>query len=200
MAGYSTNPVDVGQKFGRLTVVEICGRSADGHKTWKCVCECGTTCIRQSNNLKSSKLSNCGCALRDLAVKHGMKYSGTYNSWQSAKRRCHTEGDKDFKRYGAVGIQMCSEWRDSFESFFAYMGVRPEGMSLDRFPNTSGNYEPGNCRWATTTEQNRNRRVSTFVDWRGAKTHLSVVASEIGITYGAAFMRLKRGKLHEISL
>lgn len=75
------------------------------------------------------------------------------------------------------------------------MGERPDGTTLDRHPNNVGNYEPGNCRWATNTEQARNKKKSVYVIWRGIKTHLADVADDLGISYGAAFMRLKRGKL-----
>lgn len=196
-SGHSKTPVAAGQRFGRLTTVCDVGRSSDGHRTWKCVCDCGNECVRQTNNLRTKSLASCGCANRDLHIIHGMKSSKTYISWQAAKRRCHAESDKDFHRYGAKGIQMCDEWRDSFEAFYSHMGEKPTGMSLDRFPDINGNYEPGNCRWATFSDQNKNRKVSVHIEWRGKKQHLSVVASDLGITYGAAFMRLKRGKLHD---
>lgn len=90
---------------------------------------------------------------------------------------------------------MHGEWAESFEAFYEYMGKRPPGMTLERL-DVNGHYEPGNCKWATPSEQARNRRSSIYTDWNGRRAHLCEVADELGITYGAAFMRLKRGKLH----
>lgn len=123
-----------------------------------------------------------------------MRSSPEYASWQAAKKRCVNPDDKDYPRYGGRGIVMCEAWLESFETFFKDMGHRPSGTTLDRV-DTNGPYCLENCRWATGIEQSRNRRNSIFVEWRGCKRHLSEVAAEIGISYGAAFMRLKRGKL-----
>lgn len=188
------NPVVSGQKYGRLTTVEDAGRAADGHRLWRCLCECGTSVIRQSNNLRIHLTPHCGCASRELSVVHGYRGTPTYSSWVSAIGRCHNKDSKDFHRYGAVGVTVCPEWRASFEAFLAHMGERPIGTTLDRIKN-SGNYEPGNCRWATPTEQARNRRRSIYLPWKGQIRHLAEIATEMGITYGAAFMRHKRGKL-----
>lgn len=197
------SPIVAGQEFGMLTTVERSGSSNDGHVKWLCRCACGAMTVKATNNLRSSRsVQSCGCEGKKAQItshtKHGMRNSPEYQSWVSAKERCHNPSSKDYYRYGAAGIVMCEEWRNSFEVFFAQMGSRPAGTTLDRYPNQSGNYEPGNCRWATPIEQNRNRRTSVTVEWRGSKTALAVIAAELGITYGAAFMRFKRGKLHEI--
>ena len=96
-------------------------------------------------------------------IKHGHtrqgKISAEYRSWVGAKRRTTSPNASDWKNYGGRGIKMCDRWLNSFENFLADMGPRPEGHSLDRI-NNHGNYEPGNCRWATHTEQMRNRRGS----------------------------------------
>lgn len=93
-------------------------------------------------------------------IKHGMSASPEYNSWNCARSRTSNPKVKCWDRYGGRGIAMCEEWRESFLAFYLWIGPRPEGMSLDRIDG-DGNYEPGNVRWATKSQQMRNRAYST---------------------------------------
>lgn len=84
-------------------------------------------------------------------------YSPTYRSWVNMKSRCYGNRAEDKRLYQNRGIGVCDEWRKSFLAFYRDMGERPEGMSIDRINNDKG-YEPSNCRWATQSQQNSNRR------------------------------------------
>ena len=99
-----------------------------------------------------------------IGNKHGLKHghnpkgnpSPTYNSWVNMKRRCYEPSHQSYRLYGGRGIQVCQRWVNDFSAFLADMGERPTGMSIDRI-DRDGNYEPGNCRWATASEQQRNK-------------------------------------------
>lgn len=106
-------------------------------------------------------------------------------------KRCRLKSDKGYPVYGARGIMVCERWK-KFENFLADMGVRPEGKSLDRFPNRSGNYEPGNCRWATPREQTLNRDVCIRLVHNGKEMLLHEVAADVGLSIGALRSRLKK--------
>ena len=124
---------------------------------------------------------------------HGMRYTSTYSSWVSAKNRATNPKNKDFYRYGAVGLKMAERWL-KFENFFEDMGEKPEGTSIDRIDPNKG-YEPGNCRWATPYQQSRNRKDLKIVKTVDGDIPLIDYAKKLGITKGAAHLRFKRKKL-----
>ncbi len=103
----------------------------------------------------------------DKRVKHGHGSAGeslTYSSWYNMRTRCENPRATQYALYGGRGIAVCARWAD-FTNFLADMGERPSaGHTLDRYPNKDGNYEPGNCRWATQSEQCRNKRTSRPVE------------------------------------
>jgi hypothetical protein len=125
-------------------------------------CSCGGEKVLEKGNVAAGKIVSCGCfkrqKMRAEKLTHGLTRTPAYRSWAQMKTRCENPNYKEFYYYGGRGIKICERW-NSFENFLADMGSRPEGKTLDRI-NGNGNYEPGNCRWATPLEQSRNRRKS----------------------------------------
>lgn len=140
-----------------------------------CVCICGTRCVISTwKNVKS-----CGCYLRDnpSGFKHGgattSKRTREYRAWKGMKARCHNPNIHQWRDYGGRGIKVCERWleKDGFKNFLNDVGYAPsEHHSIDRFPDVNGNYEPGNVRWATRTEQARNMRSNHNITL-GGKTY-----------------------------
>lgn len=113
-------------------------------------------------------------------MAHGMYGTPTYKSWQKMKERCMNPNSNRYALYGGKGVKVCERWM-VFENFFEDMGVRPDGTSLDRWPDRNGMYEPGNCRWATNREQERNRNTTRFLTIGGVTKSAADWADEAGI-------------------
>lgn len=148
-----------GSRFERWTVVSVVSVGRSGSK-WLCRCDCGQERVRYVASLVRGLSQSCGCLLIEVArarrLKHGKTGTPAHTSWCAMIYRCTATEGHHWHYYGARGITVCERWRE-FENFLADMGERPEGTTLDRI-NNNGNYEPGNCRWATPKQQIANRR------------------------------------------
>ena len=138
-------------------------------------------------------LTDAELAEHDREADHAWRAMGG-DVWSAMKQRCYNPKNKKYRLYGALGVTVCDLWRNSFKNFITYMGPRPgPGYSIDRYPNKAGNYEPGNCRWATDVEQNTNRSINNELSFAGKTQCISAWARETGINYTTIHERLRRG-------
>ena len=186
------------QTFGRLHILRRVS-SVTGEMRVECVCDCGTVKEIDLHNLRAGRIVSCGCyrnqRLSAMTFKHGETNSAEFGALHQAIARCHGPGNNPgYDSYGGRGIKVCERWRNSFADFLSDMGRRPSPKhSLDRWPDLNGNYEPGNCRWATRIEQARNRRSSVFIEYKGKRRSLLELCEEFGVRYPTAKNRLKSG-------
>jgi hypothetical protein len=161
-----------GQRFGRLIIVREVEhyRAPNGQlkRVFFCRCDCGAEkpAVLLSS-LLSGNTTSCGCLQKDRVsethITHGhatgRSRSKPFATWISMRSRCNNPKNKRYYDYGGRGIKVCDRWNESFENFYQDMGDPPSSAhSIDRYPDNDGNYEPGNCRWATLAQQAMNKR------------------------------------------
>lgn len=185
----------IGQRFARLLVVARSADSLDGRARWCCRCDCGNEIVTLAQSLLNCRTRSCGCLNLEVATQrsttHGRSTSRAYRVWAEMLQRCTNPKRPHYERYGGRGISVCARWM-KFENFFADMGERPRGLTLERIDN-DGNYEPDNCRWATRLEQGQNTRTNRRVVLNGETLSLSELSRRVGIRYTTLRGRLNRG-------
>jgi hypothetical protein len=161
-----------GKKVGRLTVVKLMPERAKNRQArWLCKCECGGETIASGTNLRNGATKSCSCLQREIAktysTVHGLSNHELFSMWRAMIDRCENPDNWGFHRYGGypIPVTVCDRWRNSLLDFVADMGPRPSPEhSVDRYPDPYGNYEPGNCRWATAEEQSNNWRMHKLAE------------------------------------
>ena len=189
-----------GQKIGYWTVIEK--RPNRGkHIMWLCRCECGNEREVASSELISKSSTSCGCkriaTLKKKFTKHGMRDSRLYDIYSSMLKRCFNHNCKAYGKYGGAGITVCNEWLGDrgFENFmiWALENGYSDELTLDRFPDQKGNYEPSNCRWATMQEQSNNRSTNVYITRNGEKHTLAEWSRIFNLNYGTVVARYDKG-------
>lgn len=190
----------IGRTFGYLTVLRPGNGPVAKRAYWYCVCECGGAKTIMGKYLRSGEVKSCGCLNRQpidgKRVTHGLTVGGArppraYTSWSGMKERCLNADHHKYPIYGGRGIKVCDRWM-SFELFYADMGDPPSKHTIDRKDN-DGDYEPGNCRWATKLEQGANTRQNRWIEYDGKRLTLSQWARHLEIPISSLHHRLKRG-------
>lgn len=167
-------PDMAGRKFGRFTVIAPLGVDRHGYDHWLAICDCGTVRNVKGGCMRNGGSKSCGCLRREASratgkanFKHGKSFSPEYGVWSGMVTRCTNANDKSYVGYGDRGIKICARWLQSFEAFYRDVGPRPSPKhSIERRDN-DGDYEPGNCYWATILEQSNNRRDNRRIAYCG---------------------------------
>ena len=189
----------VGNRYGRLLVTSRAPNKGT-RIAWFCACDCGKECSVSSGGLSGGKTRSCGCLRAETMaanrctnsrLRHGMSKSTEHKIWTGMNERCTNANSKFFHRYGGRGVSICDRW-ELFENFFADMGPRPRGKTLDRFPDKNGNYEPTNCRWATPEEQANNTCSNVLITIDGEIKTLSQWSRLHGLDPDIASQRILR--------
>lgn len=191
--GSPSYQIAVGTKFGRLEVIEDL---RNGNCSVRCAC--GVVKDVKKTFLKNGRVVSCGCWNREKSTKHGMEGTRVYNTWASMLTRCRNPDNVWFHRYGGRGITVSESWLD-FKNFYADMGDKPEKASIERIDN-DGPYCKENCRWATHTEQMRNRQKTTKVEYDGKLISVTELAEMHNLRAKTVAARLKSGMSVEDAL
>ena len=177
----------VGQKFGEWEIIE---HKPNGHSL--CRCSCGVEKILQTSTIKGGRSKSCGCKGSDWCRKHGMEGTSIYNVWIGIRGRCRNINYPAYKVYGAKGIEISNEWYDDFNVFYADMGDRPEGHSLDRI-DPNGNYCKENCRWASIKTQARNKKNTIYLEYKGERRPMAEWSELLGLPRKSVEERIRKG-------
>lgn len=192
------------KKFNRLQVVSKAS-PLNGSVMWNCLCDCGNSIVARGANLVNNTTKSCGCLKNEMLAKAGesSRYQKTldvyrqgkiipsYYIWHSMMTRCYEPKYKKFHDYGGRGITVCDRWHE-YKNFLADMGEPPEGLTIERTDN-NGNYSPENCKWATDTEQGRNKRNNRLLTYKGETKCVTAWAEELDVNPKTLYTRVYLG-------
>lgn len=188
----------IGSHFHRWTVLSLDRVDPSRKAFYSCLCKCGTVAIVRKDQLTRGISKSCGCWKREVASEqitrlsttHGLaNKTRTYGIWKGIHGRCANKNLPSYSNYGGRGIKVCKRW-DDYVLFLKDMGEAPKGMSIDRYPDNNGDYEPSNCRWADAKMQMNNMRSNILFKHKGEILTLKQLAEKIGMPYSRLYQRL----------
>lgn len=197
------NPIDLtGQRFGRLTVLEVSPKRARRELMWVCQCDCGNVVTVRGKCLRKGETKSCGCYNKEvsskrnkvLATKHGWYGTRLYRIYRRMKDRCTNPNVPMYHHYGGRGITVCDEWMNDPKAFceWAMANGYEDNLTIDRI-DTNGNYEPSNCRWVTNIQQQRNKRNNVTLTYNGETKCITEWAEMYGIARSKIYQRIRSG-------
>lgn len=189
----------IGKRFGRLLVLKRVENNKHKKIRYLCVCDCGNNTKSLASDLVKGYSTSCGCYRIEQNLKahitHGLSKHPLYKIWIGIKERCYNHKYKCYHNYGGRGISMCKEWIGDFVLFYNWCIENgwKRRMEIDRFPNNDGNYEPSNCRIATSKQNCNNRRGNVYATIDGVTKTPSEWADITGIKQASIRNRISEG-------
>ena len=195
--------IQIGGRYGKLTVIDLVAQGNANQRKYLCICDCGNKKVTSEDNLRRGHTRSCGC----LRCGHGGSKkknipfdssSKLYQVWLGIRMRCFNPKNHNYKNYGARGIGMCDEWKDSYDAFRkwalanGYTNMPARSISIERL-DVNGDYCPENCKWATPKEQMNNTRRNTTLEYNGSIKTLMQWAETFGMNYSTFMSRYSRG-------
>ena len=199
----------IGQKFGRLTILEY--HPNKRKSSYLCKCDCGRIKEIKCEHIVQGLTKSCGCLSRELksqrssgnkySVKHNKSRTRLYKIWCDMIQRCHNPKQKVYKWYGAIGIKVCEERKNDYTLFekWALENGYDDVLTIDRI-DFNGNYEPNNCRWVSMKEQSRNKKDTIKIEYKGKTQCLLDWCKELGKNYQTTINRINNGWLPKYAL
>lgn len=180
-----------GQVRNGVTLLRFLFRNHHSKPVWRAKCACGNEWDVLLPSILNGNTTACGCTRSEKNAKrfrsHGLSQTRTYRIWKKMRARCKNPNDQDYHHYGGRGIKVDPKW-NSFPQFLKDMGESPPGLEIERI-NNNGNYEPGNCKWATRIEEMNNTRVNVLVDWNGERLTFAQFCRVNSVRYMVAWRR-----------
>lgn len=182
--------VDItGQRYGTLIAIHPTERrTKGGGYIWRFKCDCGNTKDIPANSVRTGMVKSCGCQYKYVCEQD----KRLFTIWVNMRQRCSNPNSPNYNRYGARGIKVCDDW-ESFKKFrkWSIQNGYNDSLTIDRIDNDCG-YNPGNCRWTTVLQQQRNRGNNHLITYKGETRCLSEWSEILGISRMAIMLRLSR--------
>lgn len=189
----------IGKTISNFTIVELAAPDS-GRIMWRCRCSCGNERVLRQTALLQGRPRQCSsCHIQQIGAgnkRHGHSVgyhrSPEHRVWSNMCNRCHNPNNPKYPRYGGRGISVCERWLD-FANFLADMGLRPSAQHTIERKNNNGDYEPGNCCWATWKQQARNTSRCLYLEFAGKRQTATEWSAETGIGYPLLLWRIHKG-------